>query len=77
MVVDADHCSHGDASSGVPRAHQHAFAASRTVFDVVGFMPVFSGGGDDRDALLPAATLAFRRPVMDAAVAWSCGHRQL
>ena len=57
--MGANHCSHGDVNSGVPRAHQRVFAASLTVFDVVSFMPDFSGGGDNRDTLLPAVTLGF------------------
>ena len=75
MVVGANHCSHGDVNSGVPRAHQRVFAASLTVFDVVCFMPDFSGGGDNKDTLLPAVTLGFRRLVMDAGVAQSYGHQ--
>ena len=65
--MDADWCSHADIDSGVPRAHQRVFAASPIVFDVVGFMPDFSGGGDGRDTM-PAATFGVRRPVLDAAV---------
>ena len=72
MVVDAGCCRQADVDSGVPRAHQRAFAASLIVFDVVGFMPDFSSGGDDRITILPAATLGFRRPVLHVAVAPSC-----
>ena len=73
LVVDADRCSHADVDSGVPRAHRCAFAASLIVFGVVGFMPDFSSSGDDRDTILPAATLGFRRPVLYAGMVWCCG----
>ena len=79
-MVDADTipyhdcCRQADVDSGVPRAHQRVFAASLMVFDVVSFMPDFSSGGDNRDTILPVATLGFRRTVLDAAVAPSCAY---
>ena len=72
LVVDAVCCSYADVDSSVPRAHQRLLAASQIVFDVVVFVPDFSSGGDDRDTILPAASLGFRRTVLDAAVASSC-----
>ena len=34
VVVGANHCSHGDVNSGVPRVHQRVFAACLVVSDV-------------------------------------------